>query len=506
MTANGVTLPSPTATADSERDAPLPGARHALILLLLINLFNYIDRQVLSAVLPNIKDAFLADDPKPQTKLGALTTVFMISYMVLAPLFGWLGDKYSRWRLIAIGVVLWSVATGASGLADSFFMLLVTRCFVGIGEAAYGPVAPTIISDMYPIRRRGGVLSWFYMAIPVGSALGYVVGGAVATTALGWRGAFYVCVVPGILLGLWAILMRDPQRGQADGTTGEAKSWRDYLALFKIPSYVLNTLGMTAMTFVLGGLAAFMPQYIYEREARFQFTADARTEMAKNDKIPAEVAARFQEESGDALLTYAQFMDLLKQRLDSDQMNRHAGELKEQFHAPGSMGLAQINIFFGGIVVISGLVATLLGGLAGDKLRDRFPGAYFLVSGIGMLIGFPLLISVLWTPFPYAWGAIFGAVFFLFFNTGPTNTVLANVTHPAVRSTAFALNIFIIHAFGDAISPVVLGTIKDEAGWNTAITVASTLILVSGAFWLWGAKYLQHDTEMATRTLATKAP
>ena len=118
MTANGATLPSPALEAD--RQESLPGARHALILLLLINLFNYIDRQVLSAVLPRIKDAFLADDPNATTKLGALTTAFMIAYMVLSPLFGWLGDRYSRWKLIAIGVVLWSVATGASGFAIGF--------------------------------------------------------------------------------------------------------------------------------------------------------------------------------------------------------------------------------------------------------------------------------------------------------------------------------------------------------------------------------------------------
>jgi MFS family permease len=499
MTANAV-IPEP-ASLEADRDAPLPGARHALILLLLINLFNYIDRQVLSAVLPRIKDAFLADDPNATTKLGALTTAFMIAYMVLSPLFGWLGDRYSRWKLIAIGVVLWSVATGASGFAIGFWTLLLTRCFVGVGEAAYGPVAPSVISDMYPIRRRGSVLAWFYMAIPVGSALGFVVGGVVATTALGWRGAFYVCVVPGLVLGLLAYYMRDPKRGQSDAASGEARGWRDYLVFLKIPSYVLNTLGMTAMTFVLGGMAAFMPQYIYERESRFQFTDEARVKVASNPDIPASVVALFQGVTGDEALGYSQFMALLKQRLDSEQLNLYAGELQEQFRAPGSTGLEQINIIFGAIVVLSGLVATLLGGLAGDKLRDRFSGAYFLVSGIGMLIAFPLFISILWVPFPYAWGAVFAAVFFLFFNTGPTNTVLANVTHPAVRSTAFALNIFIIHAFGDAVSPLVLGAVADHAGWNTAILVSSILILVSGIFWLWGVKYLQHDTEMATRRL-----
>ena len=245
-------LPPAPPTAPSPEPTRLPGARTALILLLSINLFNYIDRQVLSAVLPKIKDAFLADDPNAKTKLGALTTAFMVAYMVLSPLFGWLGDRYSRWKLIAIGVILWSIATGASGLAAGFWMLLMTRCFVGVGEAAYGPVAPSVISDMYPIRRRGSVLAWFYMAIPVGSALGFVVGGVVATTALGWRGAFYVVVVPGIVLGIIALFMRDPKRGQSDAATGEAKGWRDYLMFLKIPSYVLNTLGMTAMTFVLG--------------------------------------------------------------------------------------------------------------------------------------------------------------------------------------------------------------------------------------------------------------
>ena len=167
-------------------------------------------------------------------------------------------------------------------------------------------------------------------------------------------------------------------------------------------------------------------------------------------------------------------MGLLKERLDSDQLNLYAGELQEEFQTADSIGLEEINITFGAIVVLSGLVATLLGGLAGDKLRDRFSGAYFLVSGIGMLIGFPLFISILRIPFPYAWGALFIAVFFLFFNTGPTNTILANL---------------------------VLGAVADHAGWNTAILIVSSLILVSGVFWIWGAKYLKRDTERAPHML-----
>src|SRR5262249_22834145 len=136
---NGMLPPAePTKPDANAHELPrVPGARAALLLLLSINLFNYIDRQVLSAVLPHIKDDFLAADPDAKTKLGALTTAFLVAYMVLSPLFGWLGDRYSRWKLIAVGVIFWSIASGASGLAAGFWILLWTRCFVGVGEAAY---------------------------------------------------------------------------------------------------------------------------------------------------------------------------------------------------------------------------------------------------------------------------------------------------------------------------------------------------------------------------------
>jgi len=218
------------------RQEGFPGARPALVLLLLINLFNYIDRQVLAAVVDPIRESFFsaggksADSPalnalqdwcrghlgfKPELALvGVLSMAFMVTYMVGAPIFGRLAEKKGRWILVGVGVLLWSLASGASGLAGGFFALLLTRCFVGIGEAAYGPVAPALISDFYPVKMRGQVLAWFYMAIPVGSALGYVLGGAIGRSSIGqlgarwfglpaesWRWAFYAVVVPGLI---WA--------------------------------------------------------------------------------------------------------------------------------------------------------------------------------------------------------------------------------------------------------------------------------------------------------------
>jgi MFS family permease len=384
--------------------------------------------------------------------------------MLLAPVFGWLADRMSRWWLVGIAVILWSLASGASGLAPGvalatgvatpYALLFVTRCFVGVGEAAYAPVAPTMLSDLYPVQRRGQILAWFYAAIPVGAALGYVLGGQI-TKHFGWEWAFYSVVPPGLVLGMWCFLMREPPRGQADhpaapapqkqepAAAGHAPAaasrkarWADYVVLLKTPSYVLNTIGYTAQTFVLGGIAAWMPKYI--------------------------------------------------------SIYRRAGDL------------ADVNLNFGLIVVISGLAGTLAGGWAGDALRRRFPGSYFLVSGLSMLVGFPLFLASLYVDFPLAWVLIFLTCFCLFFSTGPVNTILANVTHPSIRATGFALNVLIIHALGDVISPPIIGMINDanHGDMNVAFLLVSVLILVGGVFWLWGTRYLARDTALAPTRLA----
>jgi MFS family permease len=386
---------------------------------------------------------------KPEDALiGLLGTAFMVVYMIGAPVFARLAERRSRWVLVGIGVGLWSLASGASGLATGFLMLLLTRCFVGIGEAAYGPVAPAIISDFYPVRIRGQVLAWFYLAIPVGSALGYVFGGWMAGSGIGdwganflgarpesWRWAFYLVVVPGILLSAWSFFMHEPPRGQADlaaAARPAAVRWRDYAILLRTPSYVFCTLGMAAMTFAIGGIAFWMPYYLETRSG-----------------------------------------------------------------APKGS-----TIIFGAITALAGLTATLLGGIAGDKLRARFSGSYFLVSGAAMLAGFPVFLAVLKAPFPWIWVLIFLTCFCLFFNTGPTNTILANVSHPSMRAAAFALNIFVIHALGDVISPVIIGLLND---WfhdmNKSFLVVGLTFLAAGVLWLLGARHLQRDTERAPQTL-----
>lgn len=417
-------------------DRAVRGAGLALLLLLAINLFNYIDRQVLAAVEPDVRRALLPNVADPKAKMGLLSGAFTITYMLAAPLFGWLAERMSRWWLIGAGVLLWSLASGASGLAVSFGMLLATRCFVGIGEAAYGPAAPTVISDLYPVQIRGRVLSWFYMAIPVGSALGYALGGQLAESKYGWRTAFFVVVPPGLLLGVLCFLMREVRRGASDAVAAppRAPTLKDYGVLLRTPSYVLDTLGMAAMTFAIMGVGFWMPEYMEGR------------------------------------------------------------------HVPGIWGLSP-RLLFGAITALAGLLATLLGGIAGDALRSRYSGSYFLVSAGGLLAGAPLIVLMLHTPFPACWVVVFVAVFCLFFNTGPSNTVLANVTHPAIRATGFAVNIFVIHLLGDAISPAVVGRIADRHGIDAGFQFMAGIMALGGLLWLWGARYLRRDTELAPSRL-----
>ena len=292
-----------------------------------INLFNYIDRQILSATLPKIRldpTILSPDDPRAFTKLGALTTAFMVAYMCLSPVFGRLGDTMSRWLLIGIAVIVWSLATGGTGLATGYLILFFTRCLVGIGEAAYGPVAPAMLSDLYPVDHRGRVMSWFYMAIPVGSALGFVIGSQVAETSLGWRGAFTIAVFPGIALGVLCFFMKEPPRKGVEATGANGHQRTNYFAVLRelkgIRSFVLCCAGMTASTFVLGGIATVMQLYFFEREARFTLN-DAAIEKLEAVKtsdgqqvIPPETIAKFRAISGPDVMTLAEYKAKLRRR------------------------------------------------------------------------------------------------------------------------------------------------------------------------------------------------
>ena len=396
----------------------------ALSILAGVNLLNYLDRYVVAALLTDLKRAPMHLD---DFELGTLMSGFLIVYMLAAPLFGRLGDRGPRPRPIAIGVFLWSLATGLSGLARNYAQLLAARALVGIGEAAYATIAPSLLADCFPRRTRGRAFAVFNMAIPVGAALGYIVGG-VMRTHFSWRAAFYVAGVPGVFLALWILRLPDPPRGAQDepqagnGTpSSQADSaWIVYLRLLRQRPYRLTVLGYAAYTFALGGLAFWMPHFL---------------ETVRG--VPAEKAS--------------------------------AG--------------------FGAIVVLTGFVGTFAGGWLGDYWLQFSSQAYLWMSGWITLLAVPAAYLALAAGAPAVfYPALVVAELLLFMSTGPINTAIVNLVSPLERASAVALSILAIHLLGDVLSPSIIGALSDLASLGAAVMIVPAAVAIGAVLWLLAAR------------------
>ncbi|PYM23388.1 MAG: MFS transporter [Candidatus Rokuibacteriota bacterium] len=240
-----------------------------------LNGLNYLDRYVAAATLPLILAGLSISDAQG----GLLQSLFITVYALVCPLAGWFGDRQPRLRLAAFGVFVWSAATFASGLAPTYAWLLLARAIIGAGEASYAVVTPSLLSDCYPSERRARMLGIFYAAIPVGSALGYIVGGLVGASH-GWRAAFFVAGAPGAALAFLLLLLTEPQRGAMDPPGAAAPVPLDLRsslrALWGRRSYAVNTASQIIYTFAMGGLATWMPTY-FVRERGIPLATAAST-------------------------------------------------------------------------------------------------------------------------------------------------------------------------------------------------------------------------------------
>jgi len=234
----------------------IAGATVALVLLTALNFVNYIDRYILPGVQEMVKHEFSLTDQA----VGALTTWFFIAYIVAAPLTGWLGDRMSRKILIVIGALLWSGVNLVTATVHSYDALLVRHAALGIGEASFGIFAPAVLADFYPPEQRNRVLTIFNLAVPVGAAIGYAAGGGLAA-AHGWRAPFFVSAIPGIIFAFAVLFfMKEPKRGQSDRV--ESKSEKGMLlGLIKNHAYTTSVLAFAMVTFMLGGVSAWIPSF-----------------------------------------------------------------------------------------------------------------------------------------------------------------------------------------------------------------------------------------------------
>jgi predicted MFS family arabinose efflux permease len=397
------------------------------LVLTAINFVNYLDRQVVFAVLEPMRLELGASD----SEAGLLATVFLVAYMIASPLVGAFGDRVPRKHIIAASLVVWSLATVASGLAPDYPTLFATRVVVGLGEAGFAAVAPTVIADLFRPGERSRRLAYFYLATPMGSALGYLVGGAVGD-AYGWRAAFFVAGGPGLVLALVALLLPEPTRGAMDdeADAGASASAQPSMSeavrrLLRSPAWRIDTAGTTLMTFALGGLAAWMPTYL------------------------------------------------------------------KRAHG---LDLAEAGMGFGAVTVVGGLIGTLLGGWLGDRAQARGAGGYFRVSGMGLLLGAPFTVAMVLMP---SAGAVFAVAFvaelLLFLNTGPLNAALVGCVPASMRARAVAVNVFCIHALGDAISPPLMGLVSDHWHLGIAVGAMAVPIALGGAILLYGARRIDRE-------------
>jgi len=388
--------------------------RIALLILTALNLLNYIDRSVLFAVQPLVQSEFHLND----VQIGRVTTLFFVFYTVAAPLMGPLADRYSRRMVIVLGAFAWSGVTLLTAVTHSYLALLIRHTLVGVGEASFVTVSPTFVVDLFPEQRRGRVLGVFYLAIPVGTALGYLIGGYFGTR-FGWRAPFYIAGAPGFLLAFIMMFIPEPKRGQFDSLR-DTPERATVLGLVRNPAFWTATLGMAAMTFSLGGLQVWMPTFL----------------------------------------------------------SRVRG-----------YSLDSANKIFGAIIAFDGIIASLAGGWLGDRLLKRKKSAYYLVSAVSLAMGVPAMMMALFTSGSAMLPALLVAAFLVLLNTAPLNAAIINSVGAHIRATAIAVNLFVIHFLGDALSPWVIGKISDRSSLQSGFISAVVAIALSSAILFYGMRF-----------------
>lgn len=386
-------------------------AKKLFWILFLLNLLNYVDRQVLYSVFPLLRQDLALSD----LQLGSLASAFMLVYMGFAPLAGYWADRFPRPKLISAGAFLWSAATLLCATAKNYGGLLFARSLIGAGEAGFTTIAQPFLAEYYPAKKRATALALFGLALPLGSALGYFLGGF-AGEYWGWKAAFILAGIPALFLAFLAATQLTDESRQRLSPAARPRL-TGYLALLSNKAFLWICLAHAMITFVQGGLSAWMPTY---------------------------------------------------------------------FHRYFNLDVSRAGLVFGGIVILCGAAGMYAGGKTADRLLTKTPRAYYLTVFCGILLTIPFAWFALHVQ-DAVWSAIcIGvAVICIFLPMAPIAAALVAVTEEPIRGMAFAADIFIIHALGDAISPMLIGRASDAWGLKTALLLGCSTLLVGLLFtWL----------------------
>ncbi|KAL7838185.1 hypothetical protein AOLI_G00265890 [Acnodon oligacanthus] len=439
----------------------------AVAVLCYVNLLNYMDRYTIAGVLPSIQKYFLLSD----STSGLLQTVFICSFMLLAPVFGYLGDRYNRKLIMVFGMITWIATTLSSSFVTEayFWVLILLRALVGTGEASYVTIAPTIIGDLFTGTKRTLMISFFYIFIPVGSGLGYILAAKIASATGDWRWALRLNpILGGLGLVLLVFLIPNPPRGASEnqGATciEQTTYWEDVMYLLRNRSFVWSSLGVTAMAFVTGALAFWTPTFL----SRARVLQGITPACSKEPCDPSD------------------------------------------------------SYIFGGITVGTGIVGVLIGTSISRKLRNTVPNADPLICAVGMLSSSPCLfiaIILAASSIPGTYACIGIGETLLSLNWAILADILLYVVVPTRRATAEALQIMVCHLLGDAGSPYLLGAISDALSkvkpdspdWRFRSLEYSVLLcpfigVLGGLFFLMTALYIKEDRKAVEMLLKGETP
>ncbi|KAM9788775.1 sphingosine-1-phosphate transporter SPNS2 [Neosynchiropus ocellatus] len=427
------------------------------------NVLNYMDRYTVAGVLQDIQRHYEVSD----SSAGLLQTVFICSFMVAAPIFGYLGDRFNRKVILSCGIFFWSIVTLCSSFISKeyYWLFVLSRGLVGIGESSYSSISPTIIGDLFTNNSRTMMLSVFYLAIPLGSGLGYILGASAKEAAGDWHWALRVSPLLGITAGtLILVFVPEPKRGSADKITGHIKtrvSWlTDMKSLAKNRSYVFSSLATAAVSFATGAFGIWIPQYLVR----------AQVVQKSNAACTADICS-----STDSLI-------------------------------------------FGAITCVTGLLGVVIGAATTRFCRQKTERADPLVCAVSMLgsaIFICLIFVVAKKSIAGAYICIFIGETLLFLNWAITADILMFVVIPTRRATAVAFQSFISHLLGDAGSPYLIGLISDalqesyttSALWRFlslgyALMLCPFIIVLGGMFFLATALFFLDDREKAEKQLS----
>ena len=411
-------------------------ARYALAVMVGINFLNYMDRYVPTAVSPTIQKEFHLDD----FQVGILASAFLIVYAVCALPFGYWADRAVRKTVIGVGVTIWSLATLLTGLSQNFTHLFLSRAVVGVGEASYYPAGTSLLGDYYPKHTRGRAMSIWGAGTAFGIAVGFVGGGLIAEH-FGWRTAFFVTAIPGLIFGVLAFTLREPLRGSAEAAGPRvehvaASGLGSFIGLFRIRTLALTIAAQVFLFFVLAADVSWLPIY----------------------------------------------------------MVRH-------FH----LTVSGASTLSGAVVVAGGLVGTLGGGWIADRRTRKDPKGNLEVSLVGFAVGAVTVgiailapTQALFVPF------FFVSVIALYLYSGPFTAISQNVVPPSLRASATTLTLFTAHLLGDSWSPAAVGWLSEHLhSLQTALLVTSTpLLLIAAAITYAAFRSVKRDTEAMEETWA----